>query len=115
MGMFDSLYDQRDNEWQTKAYNCELDCYGLGDRLPPIVGVPDDYQVEVLGDGDRPREFRYAFATVRDGLLMAVGVDRDPSLPRVNYSGHLIESAATHTPPVEHCREGRNAEEATHG
>jgi len=91
MGMFDSLYADRGrtdyaDEWQTKAYWCELDSYFIGDEMPPVLPYDlDDYQVEVSGD---------RFATVRDGKLVEVPALRDPALPLLNYSGHLTEQAA---------------------
>lgn len=90
MGMFDSLYADRsatgyDDEWQTKAYWCELDSYFIGDEMPPVKPYElDDYQVEVSGD---------RFATVRDGRLVEVPAERDATLPLLNYSGHLTEAA----------------------
>jgi hypothetical protein len=99
MGMFDSFYAtpgyEYEHEWQVKAYGCVLDTWHVGDRLP------DDhptrtYQVEVIG-GSSPGErgaSRWSFATVVDGVLVAVPVDRDPSLPLIAYSGGLLEDGA---------------------
>ena len=82
MGMFDSLYDATGVEWQTKALNCELDRYRIGDRFGP----PFTYQAQALG-GPRGEDSRYAYATIRDGVLVAVPVDRDETLPLLNYYG----------------------------
>ena len=102
MGMFDSLHSDYqhtyENEWQTKAYSCNLDEYDIGDEMPDIeaYGPIQTYQVEVLGgSGSWPdREYIHSFATVSCGVLAAVPSDRDPSLPLFNYSGHLIEEAS---------------------
>lgn len=93
MGMFDSLYDADGEEWQTKAFYCGLAVYRIGETLPRDIfpeSYPTTYQVEVLGDPE-PRQFVHSFATVRRGVLTAVPADRDPALPLLNYSGHLIE------------------------
>ena len=95
MGMFDSLYKGRD-EWQTKAYHCNLDHYFVGDEMPDVVGTyygsnapaPTDYQVEILG-GPANENDRDSFATVRNGVLTSIDDTRNSSLPLVNYSGHL--------------------------
>ena len=87
MGMFDSLYDAEGNEWQTKAFGRTLHRYEVGDEItkaPPIA-----YQIIVLGpcasdDSD------YAWATIRDGRIEAVPVERDLTLPHTNYSGDWI-------------------------
>lgn len=87
MGMFDSFYDERGNEWQTKAYGCLLDQYHVGDS--PSRGAwpdsyPTTYQVEVLGDdGD-------SFTTVTDDVVTSINDRRDSRLPLINYSGHLV-------------------------
>ena len=90
--MFDSLVDENGNEWQTKAYHCGLDVYRGGDQAPDLIGVyygmavksaPADYQVEVLG-GD----FVDAYATVRRGIFISIGVERDDALPLVSYEGN---------------------------
>lgn len=84
MGMFDSLYDQRGTEWQTKAFRCLLDRYRIGDELP---GPPIDYQVEILG-GDNSKKASYdSYATIRAGTLEAIDVPRDPTLPLMDYFG----------------------------
>lgn len=94
MGMFDSLYADRDkgheNEWQTKAYDCQLDEYFIGDAMPPLTPDLRDYQVAILGQTPAER-FTNSFATVRAGVLVALHVDRDPALPLFNYSGHVVE------------------------
>lgn len=85
VGMFDSLYDRDDNEWQTKAYTRSLDEFRVGDLLPDLLtGEPTDYQVDILG-GDGP--CRHSLATVRDNRLVAIDVERDPRLPLVDYGG----------------------------
>lgn len=93
MGMFDRLYDSREDhstphEWQTKAYGCVLDAFDIGDPVPPIpTDYFTDYQVGILGG---PKD-EHSLATVRDGVLVAVHVRRDDTLPRLDYFGHAIE------------------------
>src|SRR5688572_29900314 len=97
MGMFDSLFSDKQhtvaNEWQTKAYDCNLDNYDVGDEMPDIeaYGHIQTYQVEVLGGPDDED----SFATVSCGVLADVPADRDPSLPLFDYSGHLAEEAVS--------------------
>ena len=88
MGMFDSLYDSKGNEWQTKAYNCMLETFRVGDPMP------DDrreacvtYQVQIFGGPEDPDEFKHSYATVRDGVLRAVDARRDKTLPLMDYHG----------------------------
>lgn len=90
MGMFDSLYDAKSNEWQTKAFDCDLDNYGIGDPIPADGALT--FQVEILGERDGG--FPWSLATVRNGVLEAVDVDRDPTLPLVGYSGGVLEMGA---------------------
>lgn len=85
MGMFDSLYDSDNNEWQTKAFGCALTEYNIGDRLPAL---PADFQVEVFG-GPSGQASRDAYATIRGGVLIAVPVERDASLPLMDYYGRV--------------------------
>lgn len=82
MGMFDSLYDAEGHEWQTKALDCTLDRYQIGDDFGP----PFTYQAKVLG-GPRGANSRYAYATIRDGVLVEVPTDRDETLPLLDYHG----------------------------
>ena len=95
MGMFDSLYDTQGNEWQTKAYGCTLEEWGVGDAMPhesgrggphsPTDDLPDAYQVRVLGGpGDSLID---SYATVRGHVLTAVPAGRDQSMPLVDYCG----------------------------
>jgi hypothetical protein len=84
MGMFDSLYDAHNVEWQTKAYRCVLAVFRVGDPMPDDVAF-DTYQVEVLGGRDTG--FTDSFATVRDGVLASVPDPRDEALPLVDYHG----------------------------
>lgn len=91
MGMFDSLYDAAGNEWQTKAFDCCLNSYRIGDRI--VGGPPFTYQVEVLGGDDLHREFVDSHATVIDGALRSVNVQRDHSLPLLGYDGGWTRAA----------------------
>lgn len=85
MGMFDRLYDDGSNEWQTKAFGRLLHSYRIGDRLPCL---PTVFQVEIMGgpivDGARSRD---SYATVRDGVLASVDDPRDKGLPLLDYYG----------------------------
>ena len=85
MGMFDSLYGADETEWQTKAIGRQLRSYDIGSAIP---GPPVDYQLEVLGGSPYDvAESYYSYATVRDGELVQVPADRDPSLALLSYSG----------------------------
>lgn len=100
MGMFDSFYDVAGVEWQTKAFDCDLLVWHVGDPLS--ADGPVAFQVEVIGDGHRNSEGRYvtqdSFVTVRDGVVEAVNVARDPTLALVGYSGGLLEPPARSRP-----------------
>lgn len=85
MGMFDSLYDADGQEWQTKAFDCQLDTYRVGDTIK--AGFRGTYQVEVFGG---PRPSVESFATIRRGTLAAVPDARDPRLPLLDYSGRFV-------------------------
>lgn len=98
--MFDSLYDEHGREWQTKAFDNNLDVYHTGDHIPPLrhlgrtVDVTD-FQVMILGErraADAPStsEFVYSLATVRDGVLVEVDARRDEALPRLDYHGEAV-------------------------
>ena len=90
MGMFDSLNDAEGVEWQTKAFDCDLDRWTIGDRIATDEDYPATYQVEVIGGVPWN-----ALATIRDGVLVAVPTERDKSLPLVGYHGGIQESAVT--------------------
>lgn len=91
MGMFDSLYEGTretyDREWQTKAYSRNLDCYWVGDEMPPLEGLMT-YQVEIAGGPDG--ECIDSLATVVDGVLVDIDNERAHTMPLFNYSGHRI-------------------------
>ena len=94
MGMFDRLYDKSDREWQTKAFNCTLQAYGLGqaiDGAPSAAddwGVNDVYQVEVLAGNDHiSPEYVESYATIRGGVLTEIPAERNVALPLLNYGG----------------------------
>lgn len=76
-GMFDSFIAKDGNDWQTKAFDCQLDEWQIGDKAPE----PGDYQVEVIGYlGDE-------FCEVRGGIVRKVPDERDESLPRMYRFG----------------------------
>lgn len=81
MGMFDSFYDARGDEWQTKAYGCSLERWDVGATIP---GPPIDYQAEVIGGANYGHLWKYA--TIRAGVLTSAGDERDESLPLCLYS-----------------------------
>lgn len=86
MGMFDSTYDADGHEWQTKAYGCNLTRWHIGDLIDwdhPF----DAYQVEVFGGDETHRNGQDGWATIRDGILVAVPAQRDEDLPLVDYCG----------------------------
>ena len=93
MGMFDSLRDENDNEWQTKAFDSLLHTYKIGDRV--WEQRPADFQFEIFGGGP-PGGYtelnRESLATVRDGVLVSIDDDRDPSLTLIDYTGRLAET-----------------------
>lgn len=107
MGMFDSFYegsredydagiDWTSREWQTKAYDCNLDVYVVGDKMPAIIApYPASYQVEIMGSRKVNGEWTYphSLATVIDGVLFNIDNERAHSLPLINYSGHLTTEA----------------------
>jgi len=92
MGMFDSFYDNAGNEWQTKAYVCDLERFVVSGPVPLVhpYDLPT-YQVEVLGGPNR-NPSQDGFATIRDGYVESVPAERDNTLPLLDYSGHLIDN-----------------------
>ena len=101
MGMFDSFYDENGDEWQTKAMDCNLDVYDIGDRLTE---PPGDFQMEVIG-GPLESGCEWAWVTVRGGVVAEVGVKRDPSLMAIGYSGGPFISPADGGPADAECGE----------
>ena len=92
MGMFDSMYDDQDNEWQTKAFECGLDRFREGDPMPHPNGIawpaPAVYQVKVYGGPRFTEPARGdAFATIRNSYLTTVPAERDETLPLIDYHG----------------------------
>ncbi len=84
MGMFDSFYDAKGNEWQTKAFGRSLRRWGLGDEIPGA--APIDFQVEVFG-GPRYGSSEDALATLSEGRVVAVPDQRHYGLPLLDYNG----------------------------
>lgn len=76
MGMFDSIYAEG-VEYQTKALANVLYRFRLGERLLSA-GSCD---IEVLGPQGK------AYAQVRDGILVAIAQEADPSLVILDYHG----------------------------
>lgn len=85
MGMFDSLYDEHGTEWQTKAFDRNLDVYHIGDTI--VADSRVSFQVEVCGG--RRETFRDTLATIHDGVLASIDDERDPALLLLNYDGHV--------------------------
>lgn len=83
MGMFDSFYGADGSEWQTKAFDCTLARWDIGDVVP---GPPIDYQAEVIGGPDKRVSGFWSLVTVREGRLASVGDYRNPKLPLCLYS-----------------------------
>lgn len=104
MGMFDSFIDARGLEWQTKAMECLLNRYQIGDEVP---GPPIDYQAEVIGGYDResPDGSRWSFATIRGGRLAEVPCERDSGLPVQAYSSGWGDEFLT----PEHAEQARRS------
>jgi len=88
--MFDSLIDAKGDDWQTKAFECELNTYRIGDAMP---GPIPAYQVEVLGGGGEIGRFIDSLATVRDGVLASIPDVRDEHLALIHYFGGIIAAA----------------------
>ena len=91
MGMFDSLIADDGSDWQTKAFECGLDTYRIGDAIPSPRPIYPIYQVKVLGGG-RGGEFIYSHATVLHGFLVSVPDSRDDRLPLLDYSGGWLSA-----------------------
>lgn len=89
MGMFDSFRDDAGREWQTKAYDRALETFRRGDRVPELSGTTvTSYQLTVLGGRDRFLDSVYSLVTVRENVVVDVGVDdRDRTLPLIDYFG----------------------------
>lgn len=86
MGMFDSLYGTRNDEWQTKALGRSMNRYVIDD---PVKLLLRNCQIEVVG-GPSDR-LVHRFATVRNGILTQVPDYRRPELRLVGYYGDLVE------------------------
>jgi hypothetical protein len=86
--MFDSLYDADGREWQTKAFDRNLDEYRIGDVIPADCAA--SYQVEIYcGFRD---DYRESLATIRSGVLVAIDDQRDQRLPLIDWGGHLVRT-----------------------
>ena len=91
MGMFDSLIADDGGDWQTKAFECDLDTYRIGDAIPNPRPTYLTYQVKVLGGG-RGEAFIDSYATVLHGFLASVPDPRDEHLPLLDYSGGWLSA-----------------------
>lgn len=89
--MFDSLYSQDGSEWQTKALECNLDVFRIGDEIPGQPPLPD-YQMEVIGGKDFEQS-RWAYANIKHGQLTEVPVPRDPRVPLCLYSSGWVHAS----------------------
>ena len=108
MGMFDSFYDQNGDEWQTKAMDCNLDVYDIGDRLTE---PPGDFQMEVIGPCGNGGS-AWAWVTIREGVVAEVGVERDPSLVAIGYGGGPFIRPANGDPTSRDTATNRAEEDA---
>lgn len=88
MGMFNRLYDEEGNEWQTKAFDCSLADYRIGEE---VVFDASSYQVEILGGPDND-PFQDSYATVKNGYIASVNDARDHRLPLVGYDGMWVNA-----------------------
>lgn len=97
MGMFDSFRDAHGREWQTKAFDCDLNVWRVGDQFP--TGGRGAFQVEVIHGPKRTRHeilnglhvpLLDGYVTVRDGVVAEVPAERDPSLLLLGYGGHVV-------------------------
>lgn len=84
--MFDSMYDADGNEWQTKAYGCDLASFRVGDALPSPEAA--SYQVEILG-GPHDSDPIDSYATILHGVLVSINNPRNSSLPMLDYHGYM--------------------------
>lgn len=89
MGMFDSFYDAKGREWQTKAFGNQLAAWRVGD---PISSAPIDHQVAVYGTDGGTQEWADSFATIRGGKVAEVPAERDESLPLLDAYGTWVSS-----------------------
>lgn len=87
MGMFDSFIDKDGREWQTKAFDCALDRWKIGHRVPADSG--QDFQVEVIDYLADEKRLVTKFATIRNGVFVSVD-DRDLTVPMVDYGGAVL-------------------------
>jgi len=85
--MFDSMYDARGREWQTKAFGRSLHSWRIGDTIESEV---PSFQAKVLGSMEGQSGF--TLATVRDSTLVQLPAPRDPSLPLIDYGGGLLDT-----------------------
>lgn len=92
MGMFDSFYDDKGEEWQTKAFDCRLDVFRVDDRVPDV-GV-QDFQVEIYHYRPAADGWTETFATIHSGRVVEVDAARDRSLPLLDSYGGWRDSGA---------------------
>lgn len=87
MGMFDFVRHPDGTDWQTKAFKRLMNTYEIGEKVDyPLAS----FQFAIYGGPSR-EQFRDSLATVVDGLLMAVDVERKPELDLVDYHGSVVE------------------------
>lgn len=98
MGMFDSFIAPDGQEWQTKAFDRQLDVWRVGDPFPADGCV--SFQAEVIGSEGSTLGGTYrsldAFVTVRDNVVTEIPATRDPARPLVGYAGGLANPATAH-------------------
>jgi hypothetical protein len=97
MGMFDSFYDPGGREWQTKAFECDLVVWRVGDPFPADGCA--SFQVEVISSVGSTFDGTYrlldGYVTVRDCVVAEVPAERDHSLPLIGYFGALVMALTT--------------------
>lgn len=88
MGMFDSFIDEHGRDWQTKAFDCVLARWSVGDEFRSAE-THGPFQVEIYDMTDAG-EWCESFAQIAGGRVVGVGVPRDASLPLLSWSGRPI-------------------------
>lgn len=88
MGMYDTVV-VGDDDYQTKAWDCQLAWYRQGDVVPALELSPKlvDYQVEGLRGRDAERDFLDVFIQIREGRVADVTEQPVTGFVVVGYGG----------------------------
>jgi hypothetical protein len=84
MGMYDSIKDTNDHEWQTKALGRGMKVFRIGDEVPVQL---EDCQVKIFGGDGRREDWTDSLMTIRDFKIVSVDDKRDQDLPLIDYTG----------------------------